>query len=136
MLLAVFAAAALPPPSHDGVTAEQAIARAQEVYGIASVARGCRPSSGDEIVVCADRGTDQRLPQTAPDPNTRAGRHVLDNGVPRAPQVGPGSCKGQPGCIAIGSAPPPPYYIDVKSLPEAPPGSDADKIAKGEAPAR
>lgn len=128
LLLAVFAAAALPPPPHDGVTAEQAIARAQEVYGIASVARGCRPSSGDEIVVCADRGKDQRLPEDTT--NT-------DTGIPRAPVFAPRSAGGVTvtGCF-LQKCPKELYFIDVKALPEAPPGSDADKIAKGEAPAR
>jgi hypothetical protein len=33
-------------------------------------------------------------------------------------------------CIRGGYAPPPVYYIDVTKLPEPPPGSDAEKIAK------
>ena len=95
----------------------------------------CRPTPGsDEIVVCVDRGEDQRVERGAPDPNTLEGRRALNGGVPRAPQFDHGSCRGKPGCIIGGWAPPPVYYTDVTKLPEAPPGSDADKIAKGEVP--
>lgn len=115
------------------VTAEEALANAQGTYSADSVSRRCRPAVGDEIVVCADRGRDQRMPSTADsDPNSRAARQALDGGIPRAPRLGPGSCLGQPGCIRVGSAPPPIYIIDLKAIPEAPEGSDADLIAKGE----
>jgi hypothetical protein len=82
-------------------------------------------------VVCVDRGEDLRVPSTAEtDPSSLAARHALNNGVPRAPAFSR-SCKGQPGCVTGGWAPPPIYVIDVKALPEAAEGSDADKIAKG-----
>ena len=83
-----------------------------------------------EIVVCAPRDRDKdRYP----------GREQLDSvqstdiGIPRAPDV-----SGMPPCLAFcvkmsfGAPPPPMPIIDVKALPEAPPGSDADLIAKGE----
>ena len=44
------------------------------------------------------------------------------------------SCHDQgwpPGCVRLGSVPPPALIIDVEALPEAPPGSDADRIARG-----
>ena len=37
-------------------------------------------------------------------------------------------------CIVPPCPPPPVYMIDVTALPEAPPGSDADRIARGLAP--
>jgi hypothetical protein len=108
--------------------------QAKAVTGVPERRNRCRPSSGDEIVVCVDNGGDQRVPSTAEtDPSSLAARRMLNNGVPRAPQFDRGSCRGQPGCITGGWAPPPVYYVDVTKLPEAPEGSEADRIAKGEA---
>jgi len=36
------------------------------------------------------------------------------------------------GCLGFGSVPPPMYYFDITALPDPPPDSDADKIARGE----
>jgi len=101
---------------------------------VTSVQSRCdRPRQGDEIVVCVDRGEDLRVPTTAEsDPSSLAARRARNNGVPLAPQLDRGSCKGQPGCIVGGWTPPPLYLIDLKAIPEAPEGSDADKVAKGE----
>ena len=47
------------------------------------------------------------------------------------------TCKDQgnpPGCVAMGSAPPPAYIVDFSALPDAPAGSDADRMARGLAP--
>lgn len=87
-----------------------------------------------EIVVCgADRGEQWRVPSTADsDPASRQGQ---DTGVPRAPDVsGLPDCSR--GCVGFGRVPPPVYVVDFSKLPEAPAGSDADRIAKGEAPTR
>ena len=134
---------ALPGPAHaqgdpDALDAKvtERIDQAKAVYGVPDPRLRCRPQPGsNEIVVCVDRGEDQRVESGPPDPNSLEGRRALNGGVPRAPQFDRGSCKGQPGCITGGWAPPPVYYVDVTALPEAPPGSDADKIAKGEVPA-
>ena len=107
--------------------------QARKVYGVRDPRDGCNRRDGQEIVVCVDRGEDLRVPSTAEsDPNSREARRYLDNGVPRAPQLDRGSCKGQPGCVAGGWAPPPIYEVDVSQLPQAPEGSDADLVAKGE----
>lgn len=114
------------------------IAITQEMYGAPPPRRRCESSGGDDaIVVCApDRGEDLRVPSTSQsDPGSREARRERENGMPRAPQLDRGSCRGQPGCVVGGWAPPPIYVIDVKAMPEAPEGSDADKIAKGEMPA-
>lgn len=117
------------PDALDAKVAER-LDRAKAAYGVPDPRLRCRPRPGsDEIVVCVDRGEDQRVDRGAPDPNTLEGRRALDNGVPRAPQFDKGHC---PECPHFGWAPPPVYYTDVSKLPEAPPGSDADKIAKGE----
>ena len=56
-----------------------------------------------------------------------------------APDVaGPGIFRGPATvgglCVVPPCPPPPVYMIDVTALPEAPPGSDADRIARGLAP--
>jgi hypothetical protein len=84
---------------------------------------------GKSIVVCAPDTTERyRVAPGDDDPDPRSTRgHGLTppnvSGAPNCTQV----------CIRGGYAPPPVYYIDLSKIPEAPPGSDADKIAKGEA---
>ena len=103
---------------------------ARAAYGVKDPRAGCRPKVGDEIVVCADHGEDQRVPSTADtDPNSRAARRALDGGIPRAPQFDRGYCAS---CQHFGSVPVPVYYVDVTKLPAPPPGSDAEAIANGE----
>ena len=84
-----------------------------------------------EIVVCAPRESrENRFP----------GREQLDSvrstydGLPRAPDlrpVYPGPVVAR-GCFIPPCPPPKMIFIDVKALPEAPAGSDADLIGKGE----
>ncbi len=57
-------------------------------------------------------------------------------GVPRAPDVGtnyPGMVVAR-GCFIPPCPPPMPKIIDLKAIPEAPPGSDADRVGRGLAP--
>ena len=106
------------------------LAAAHAVYGVPDPHPRCKPSTGDEIVVCADHGDDQQVPSTAEtDPNSRAARRALNGGIPRAPQFDRGYCAK---CAHFGAVPPPVYYVDVTKLPAPPPGSDADQISKGE----
>jgi hypothetical protein len=109
----------------------QRIEAARQVYGPTTEFDRCRRRDDSaEIVVCVDRGEDQRVPSTAESNPTS--HEALYDGVPRAPQLDKGSCKGQAGCMVGGWVPPPVYYIDVSALPQAPAGSDADLVAKGE----
>ena len=88
-------------------------------------------TDASEIVVCAPRDPEkERFP----------GRETLDSvkstydGIPRAPDlrpVYPGPVVAR-GCFIPPCPPPKMIFIDVKALPEAPAGSDADLIAKGE----
>ena len=89
----------------------------------------CVQGNADEITVCApDHGADQRVPSSSEsDPTSRA---ALRDGRPHAPQLDGGYCAT---CKHFGRVPPPIYYFDIKALPEAPDGSDAEKIANGEA---
>ncbi|MFM5948924.1 MAG: hypothetical protein ACKOPM_06805 [Novosphingobium sp.] len=134
-LMLILPGAALAQTDPDAVDrqVQARIETTKQVYGVPDPRLRCRPKPGsDEIVVCRDRGEDQQVERSDPDPDTLEGRRALNGGVPRAPQFDRGSCKGKSGCIQGGWAPPPVYYVDVTKLPEAPPGSDADKIAKGE----
>lgn len=124
-------------PDPDQQVAER-LAAAKSRLSVETVQDRCRSArKSGEIVVCVDRGEDLRVPSTADsDPSSLAARRALNNGIPRAPQLDRGSCKGQAGCMIGGWAPPPIYVIDPTAIPEAPEGSDADKIAKGEMPDR
>lgn len=108
-----------------------ALLSARRSYTRADRPRCGEKGAGGDIVVCApDDGAQWRVPSTADsDPTSRA---ALRDGVPRAPQLDRGSCRGQPGCITGGWAPPPIYIIDLAAIPETPKDSDADKVARGE----
>lgn len=117
-------------------TAEAMAARAKAAYGPLVPQRpkacGTQDKNG-EIVVCApEDGKQWRIPSTTDsDPSSR---QATRTGVPRAPQMDRGSCKGkgQLGCIGIGRTAAPMYMIDLSAIPPTPKGSDAEKVAKGE----
>ncbi|MFO1255249.1 MAG: hypothetical protein U1E37_06215 [Sphingomonadaceae bacterium] len=113
--------------------------QAQAKFGAVRRKARCQPAEPGEIVVCADDGGDQRVPSTAEsDPNSREARRALDGNLPSAPDVSSIKCRrGADGVCRgnFGGVPPPVYYVDVSALPQAPEGSEADRIAKGEAPA-
>lgn len=92
----------------------------------------CKAPKGDEIVVCAQDPNALRVPS-----DTELGVNTKD-GVPRAPDVF-GIPQGGV-IIARGCFIPPcprkmPLIIDLKAIPEAPPGSDAARY-KDDADAR
>ena len=109
---------------------DEMMERQREMFGVPSRQPRCEQGSGDEIVVCAQDDSQFRALSTAEeDPESDA---ALDDGLPRAPDF---SKKCDPqyfGCFTSGWAPPPLYLIDLEAIPEPPPGSDADKIAKGQ----
>jgi hypothetical protein len=80
--------------------------------------------SKGEIVVCGkDNGEDVRVPDE---------ENRTDDGITRAPDVFGGiDCKKSK-CHGFGKVPPPVFYVDLKSIPEAPKGSDAEAVARGE----
>ena len=140
-LLVLFGAPAWadPPAAAPARTAQDMIDTSKQVFGEQRAQSSCAKADPDEIVVCLDRRTDQRVPSTAQtDPNSRAARKALDGNIPSAPFVGSIACRqGADGVCRgnVGSAPEPAYYVDVSALPQPPEGSDADRIAKGEVPA-
>ena len=123
------------PDPQRPITAEEALAAANRAYGPEpEVQDECAKPSGEEIVVCAqlEEQSQFRVPSTSDGGDNSK---LQWEGDP--PDVaGPGIFKGpatMSGCIQGLTCPPPPAYIfEITALPEAPEGSDADKIAKGE----
>lgn len=120
------------------VTAERAIDAAQAAYGPpdSRATPECPPQQpGAEIVVCAEREEQSQFRVQSSgdlDPKGAGAR----GGVPRAPDVGtvyPGVVVAR-GCFIPPCPPPMAVLIDLKAIPEAPPGSDADRVARGLAP--
>ena len=130
-LLAGGPLAAQPAPRG---TAEQVVRNAKQAYGPPGPEEKCEKGSSGEIVVCASDQDNEKFrvrPTSEIDPDSK---EALDDGVPRAPDLAD-SCKkaGQDkACLGFGSVPPPAYFIDFDDLPDAPEGSDADRISKGE----
>jgi hypothetical protein len=91
-----------------------------------------------EIVVCRRRGDKSRYGYDRERASDRYARETQNKGDPRTPNVdgpgiftGPATVSGICG-IGLNPCPPPPaYFIDFSTLPETPPGSDADRIARG-----
>ncbi len=86
--------------------------------------------SGD-IIVCRRLGEDNSnyYSGSRADAQKRVAQETAFSGDPRTPEAFGIPNHGNP--ISIGSVPPPALIIDVEALPEAPPGSDADRIARG-----
>lgn len=124
-----------PSPSDE----DQAIAR--KMFGTGRVTpdrsrgRCAKASRTGEIVVCGPEEDSFRVKSTAEsDPNSR---QATRDGALHTPDVaGNGIFKGKATlgkmCLIGGCPPEAAYMIDLSSIPEAPAGSDADKIAKGE----
>ncbi len=93
--------------------------------------------SGD-IVVCRRIGEsgENYYSGSRSEAQKRYARETAFEGDPQAPDVagggifrGPATVSGQ--CLIPPCPPPPALLIDVEALPEAPKGSDADRIARG-----
>jgi len=113
--------------------AAEMIETARHYYGVARSVGGCRAATDpDEIVVCARRRPDPRY-EPPPPPLPQDAKAIALG----APPMGGGAGVGVSvrGCF-LQKCPRPLYFIDVSALPQAPPGSDAERIAKGEMPAR
>lgn len=137
--------AANPAISQDRlpVTAEQVAGNAQKAYGPPPPQPACGPQTGDEIVVCAREQDNSQFRVKSSSEIDPESEQAIDDGLPRAPDVaGPGIFTGPATvgrlCIpGLQKCPPPPaLIIDLSALPEAPEGSDADKVAKGVIPGR
>lgn len=125
------------------MTAEQVAERAQKAYGPPPPEPACAPAKGDEIVVCARQQDNSLFRVKSSSELDPESEEALKGGLPRAPDVaGPGIFTGPATvgklCIpGLQKCPPPPaIIIDFSALPEAPEGSDADRVGKGEIPGR
>ena len=105
------------------------IAKSKQMLAAGQASDGCRATSlADEIIVCGRRGAGQRLqslelPRVGDPPR----------GKLRAPPPGAGvGVSATMSLCILQQCPKPVIHIDVKALPEAPSGSDADLIARGE----
>jgi hypothetical protein len=122
-------------------TADEALAAAQDAYGPQDTRAKPKcgtPGPGGEIVVCGTtEDPDKYRVKSSEDLDPKMAKDV----VPRAPDlynlpvpamVGVGvTFKG---CFIPPCPAPMPLLIDLKKIPEAPPGSDADRVGKGLAP--
>ncbi|WP_279351659.1 hypothetical protein [Erythrobacter litoralis] len=105
----------------------------------------CSPQQEDaaaisgEIVVCRRvTGSENRL-YSKDDAQQRYAEETMNEGIIAAPDVagagifrGPATVSGL--CFVPPCPRPPAYMVDFSTIPEAPPGSDADRIARGLAP--
>jgi hypothetical protein len=136
-MIAAPLAAQDPPP--EPVSAEAALADADAAFGPPPPRPRCGPQTGGEIVVCGvDPDQEQFRVRSDRDAEDDYARATMDKNAPRAPDVaGPGIFRGPATvgslCIpGLQKCPPPPaIVVDFAALPEAPPGSDADRIARG-----
>ncbi len=90
-----------------------------------------------EIVVCGDRTDSDRFRLSPPgEARKRYAEETMDRGLGLAPDFKPPPCRPSllTLCPELGGAGERPVLVDFDSLPEAPEGSDADRIAKGEIP--
>jgi len=87
-----------------------------------------------EIVVCREIGEDPAnlYSGSREERQKRYAEETAFSGSPRTPEAFGIPNHGNP--IGFGSVPPPALIIDVEALPEAPEGSDADRVGQGLAP--
>ena len=88
-----------------------------------------------EIVVCGDRSENDRYRLSPPgEARKRYAEETMDRGLGLAPDFKPPPCRPSllTVCPELGGAGERPVLVDFDSLPEAPEGSDADRIANGE----
>lgn len=130
---------AAPAGAQTAPSAEQALDAATQAYGPAAPEPQCTGGAEGEIVVCAqEQEQSQFRIRTDKQSEDDYARETMFDGDPQAPDVaGPGIFKGAPTvggmCIpGLQKCPrPPAIEVDFSQLPEAPPGSDADRIARG-----
>ena len=93
-------------------------------------------SISGEIIVCRRRQDGGGFGYDKERAERRYAEETMDKGNPRTPDfILDCQDQGWPvGCVRFGKVPPPALIIDVEALPEAPPGSDADRIGRGLTP--
>lgn len=140
--IALLLGAPIEAQAQPAASAAEALRAAEQAYGPPVPPKKCPTvQEGEEIVVCAvEQEQSQFRYSDNEEAKERYARETMDKGAPRAPEVaGPGIFRGPAtasGCIpGLTNCPAPPaYFIDFAELPEAPPGSDADRVGRGLAP--
>lgn len=133
----IFTAPALAQEAGDTSAKDREIAemmlRSQGTYSTTRSRAQCyeRAASG-EIVVCAQDESQFRAQSTA-DANPLSAQ-ALNDGSIRPPDLEPKypGFTAARGCFIPPCPKGPAYFVDLEAIPEAPPGSDADLIARGE----
>ncbi|NVE95517.1 hypothetical protein HUO12_11460 [Altererythrobacter sp. JGD-16] len=126
----------------DGDTTIDILADADELYGPPPPFEDCTDEQeaaiiSGEIIVCRRKQDQREFRTTSPsDAQRRYAEETAFANDPQAPDVaGAGIFKGPATASGLCFIPPCPkeaaLIIDIESLPEAPPGSDADRIARG-----
>lgn len=135
LIAALLLSAPLAAQDAPSATAEEVIEAGKEAY---TLPEGRGPAAcekpqqvGDAIVVCGRQDDGDRYRGASSSDLDPLGAGAKDT-IPRAPNVE----TVYPGVVVsrFGKPPPMPVLIDLKAIPEAPPGSDADLIARGERP--
>ena len=89
-----------------------------------------------EIIVCRRKPSEKYRLYNENTALRRYAEETAFKGDPEAPDfILDCHDQGWPvGCVRMGRVPPPAYLIDFDELPATPPGSDADRVARGLAP--
>ncbi len=132
-LLLILVLAPAPLAAQDQ-SAEDMVETARDAYGPAQPKPRCDPDSQDPnvIVVCgALEEQEQFRVRTDEEAENEYARETMNRGRPPPPNVdGPGIFQG-PATFKL-APPEAPIIIDLEEIPDAPEGSDADLIGKGE----
>ncbi|WP_338446684.1 hypothetical protein V5F89_02480 [Pelagerythrobacter marensis] len=136
-------AAPLPAQDTGPDPVDEAFEAARETYGPPPPSPpqpDCKQPEGNEIVVCArlEEQSQFRI-RSDEDAEDEYAAATMNKGNPQAPDVaGPGIFRGPASvsglCLIPPCPAPPAYMVDFEELPEAPPGSDAERAARGLAP--
>lgn len=129
-----------PASGEPSITAEEVFENARDAYATTGDEQKCPPSVTGEIIVCAPVEDPEKYRiRNRKEAEDDYARRTMNEGAnaPPDPCVGPncGIFTGPAtmgGMCGLNKCPPPPaIMIDLKALPEAPPGSDADRAAQG-----
>ena len=133
LCLGWLALAAAPLIAADPDSDAATVSKAKRYFGITSAALDCPTAPDGTIVVCARRRPPPRVDPPERSTTTRPDPKATAYGRSPVPHLGGGVTTRA--CI-LQKCPKKLYFFDIKALPEAPPDSDADKIARGEMRAR
>jgi hypothetical protein len=119
-----------PPPGRINIMVTRPRGDINQAQAQECVDRADAGKISGEIVVCRQTGEDPANTFSSPEEaRKRYAEATANKNAPPPPNVfgiGDGNFK-----VGFGGAPPPALMIDVGALPQAPAGSDADRIARG-----